>query len=135
MRGTRAGVTVMAATLLLGAGAWATANAADQPPPTRDEKAMGVPQTPGEHTARAAEYREKAASYRKEAETHRRMLADYKAKQGAPALQTKTGQELPWIATMRKQCESYMREAERLAAEADRFAEFHRMRSEEMQGK
>ena len=94
-----------------------------------------VPGTAEEHLTRAAAYKDKAAQYRKEAEEHRKMFADYKAQQNLPALQTKTGRELPWIAKMRKHCESYMKQAERMAAEAERFAEFHRMRGEEMQGK
>jgi hypothetical protein len=93
-----------------------------------------VPQTPEEHLARAAEYKEKAAAYRREADDHRKMLADYKAKQ-APGLETKLGQEPPWVKKMRKHCESYITAAEKLAVEAEQFAEFHRMRGEEMRGK
>lgn len=36
---------------------------------------------------------------------------------------------------MRKHCDKYMKEAETLAAEAERFAEFHRMLGEEMKRK
>jgi hypothetical protein len=36
---------------------------------------------------------------------------------------------------MRKHCESYITAAERMAVEAEQFAEFHRMRGEEMRGK
>jgi hypothetical protein len=36
---------------------------------------------------------------------------------------------------MRKHCESYIANAERLAANADALAEFHRLRADEMQGK
>jgi hypothetical protein len=136
MRGTAAGFTAaVAAVLVLGISAWSRVEAAVRAPASAEEKGIGVPATPEEHAARATLYREKAASYRKEAETHRKMFADYKAQQGPPALQTKTGQELPWVAKMRKHCESYMKQAERMAAEADSFAEFHRMRAEEMKGK
>jgi hypothetical protein len=72
--------------------------------------------------------------YRAEMERHRKMLADFKAKSALPpSMESKTG-EPGWIKTMRKHCESYMKDAERLAAEAERFAEFHRMRAEEMRG-
>lgn len=96
---------------------------------------QGVPQTAEEHLARARSYREKAAQYRAEAQTHRKMFADYDKKQGSAALRNKMGREEPWIAKMRQHCERLMKAAENLAAEADRFAEFHRMRGEEMQGK
>lgn len=122
--------------LLLGASGLVRAQASGtQPAQSGPEKEMSVPQTAEEHSARAALYREKAASYRKDVETHRKMLADYKQSQNNPALQSKSGHELPWIAKMRKHCESYMKQAEALAAEADAFAKFHRMRAEEMKGK
>lgn len=96
---------------------------------------MSVPATADEHLARAAAYQEKAAAYREDAAVHRKMFADYQRQTGNPALQDKAGQELPWIAKMRKHCEGYIKDAERLAADADGFAEFHRMRAEEMRGK
>ena len=136
MRGTVKGVLAgaLAAGVLVGAGPSASASALEQASPSKQETQAGVPQTADEHTARAAWYREKAASYRQEAELHRRMFADYDKKEGSAALRSKSGRELPWVAKMRKHCESYMKEADRMAAEADRFAEFHRMRAEEMQG-
>jgi len=94
----------------------------------------GVPQTAEEHLARATMYKEKAAAARREAEEHRKMLADYKARQ-SPALETKLGQAPPWVKKMRQHCERYIKAAEALAVEADQFAEFHRMRGEEMRGK
>jgi len=121
---------------LLVAAPWAAAG--DQATPgtaAADEQAVAVPQTPDEHVARAKAYEDKAAAYRQEAAAHRKMLADYDKAQGNPALESKTGKELPWIAKMRKHCESYIKEAERMAGEATRFAEFHRMRAAEMQGK
>ena len=36
---------------------------------------------------------------------------------------------------MRKHCDEYAKDADKLAADAERFAEFHRMRAEEMRGK
>jgi hypothetical protein len=62
------------------------------------------------------------------------MFSDYQARNSSPS-QSKAGREYPWIARMRKHCDSYIREAERLAAEAEHFAEFHRMRGEELQGR
>lgn len=94
-----------------------------------------VPQTPEECFAQAAKYKEKAAGYRREAADHRKMLADYKAKQLPPGLETKLGQEPPWVKKMRKHCEGYIKAAEKMAVEAEQFADFYRMRGEEMRGK
>lgn len=96
---------------------------------------MSVPEAPEQHAARAAAYKERAAAYRQEAEAHRKMLADYVRTNGNPALQNKTGRELPWVANMRKHCQTYMKEAEKMAAQAEQFAEFHRMLGEEAKGK
>ena len=131
----RLAVCVMGAALVAGVGPWATAQTSDAKPRVGDDGSMSVPKTPEEHAARAASYKEKAAAYRKEAETHRKMFAEYERIQGNPALQSKTGRELPWVAQMRKHCEAYMKEAEKLAVQADRFAEFHRMLAEEAKGK
>ena len=127
---------VLAAALCLGSAPLVLASD-DGAPGTAaaDEQAVAVPQTPDEHFARAKAYEDKAATYRKEATMHRKMLADYDKTHGNPALETKTGKELPWVAKMRKHCDRYTKEAERMASEAARFAEFHRMRGEEMRGK
>ena len=132
----RVSMTAVVGFLLLGASGLVRAQATGtQPAPSGAEKEMSVPKTAEEHSARAAFYLEKAASYRKDVDTHRRMLADYDKSQGNPALQSKSGHELPWVAKMRKHCEGYMKQAEALAAEADAFAQFHRMRADEMKGK
>jgi len=36
---------------------------------------------------------------------------------------------------MRLHCETYIKDAEKLATDADKFTEFHAMRAKEMQGK
>src|SRR5262245_2644132 len=79
--------------------------------------------TADEHLARAAAYKEKASAYREEVAVHRKMLADFERQQGNPPLRSKLGRELPWMAEMRKHCEGYIKDAERLAADADRFGE------------
>lgn len=133
-----AAVRALVASIFVAATALAAApQEADQAAKQSDdhEAAPGVPQTAEEHLARAGSYREKAAQYRREAEAHRKMFADYDKRQGSPALRSKLGREEPWIAKMRQHCDSYIKEAEKMAAEAERFAEFHRMRGEEMRGK
>lgn len=101
----------------------------------KQEAVVDVPRTAEEHLARAASYREKAAQFRREAEAHRKMFVEYDKKQGSPAVKNKMGREEPWIVKMRQHCDSYIKEAEKMASEAEQFAEFHRMRGEEMRGK
>jgi hypothetical protein len=136
MRTRNVGLTLalIAAGSLLGSAARAEKQDAQQAASKKDAE-MSVPATPDEHLARAATYQEKATAYRKEAAVHRKMFADYERQSGNPALQSKAGRELPWIGKMRKHCEGYIKDAEKLAADAERFAEFHRMRAEEMRGK
>ena len=99
------------------------------------EAVVDVPRTAEEHLARADSYREKAAQLRREADAHRKMFVEYDKKQGSPAMKNKMGRDEPWIAKMRQHCDSYIKEAEKMASEAEQFAEFHRMRGEEMRGK
>lgn len=131
----RIAVCVMSAALVAAASPWVIAQTSSAKTGTGDSQSLAVPKTPEEHAARAAFYKDKAATYRQEAETHRKMFAEYERTQGNPALQNKAGRELPWVAQMRKHCEAYMKDAEKLAAEADRFAEFHRMLAEEAKSK
>ena len=86
--------------------------------------AATAPDTAQDHVALADGYKKKAAVYREDAATHRQMLASSKA----PA-------ENPWIKKMRLHCEEYIRDADKLAASADQFAEFHTMRAAELKGK
>lgn len=90
-----------------------------------------VPQTAAEHLAMAETYKKKAADYRKDAESHREMLADYKK---GVAISSK-GPENPWLKRMRVHCEGFINDAERLAKEADAFADYHTKRGQELQGK
>ena len=62
------------------------------------------------------------------------LLASYKKQVAAPT-DAKTSAENPWIKKMRLHCEEYIRDADKLAASADQFAEFHTMRAAELKGK
>ncbi len=106
-------------------GAWATVC----PAPSKTAE-MKAPHTPEEHFARAAEYERKAKEYRQEVALHRKMLDD--ELKAAPPL--KVSPEPASVVKMRKHCEDFIQKAQALAQEADRFAEFHRMRAKEMQG-
>ena len=110
--------------------------------PAASAKQIEVPHTPEQHLARADYYKKKAADYNAETDAHRKMLADYHMKHPDIPWYDGEGQELPmhgtetaFVTEMRKHCDEYIRAAEQLAAEADRFAEFHRMRAEELRGK
>jgi hypothetical protein len=92
-----------------------------------------VSETPSEHQALAEGYRKKAATYREEATTHRQMLESYK-KQVTNPPDVKSGRENTWVKKMRLHCEEYIRDADKLATDADKFADFHRMRAAELKG-
>lgn len=91
-----------------------------------------VPETAADHLALAKSYREKAASYRKEAAEHKAMAEAYK-KSIAPA--TKSTGENPWAKKMEEHCRAIAADAEKLAADADKAAEYHTLRARELQGK
>ena len=123
---------ILALGLLAPAGAQTTSKeAADK---TETIATVKVPTTREDHLALADGYRKKAVAYREDATTHRQMLDAYK-KQVATPMDAKTGLENPWIKKMRLHCEEYIRDAERLAVSAEKFAEFHTMRAAELQGK
>lgn len=101
-------------------------------PPSDAERTTKAPLTVEEHLALVERYRRKAAEYRKEADEHRKMLAGYR--RDAAVFPNKSGREFPWFTKLRQRCEGYIQRADALADEADRFAEFHRMRARELQG-
>jgi hypothetical protein len=90
-----------------------------------------LPETVAEHQAMAKQYQDKAAEYRKEAAFHKEMADEYK-KTIAPG--GKSGPN-PWAVKMEKHCRAIIADAEKMAADADKMAEFHAMRAKELQGK
>lgn len=90
-----------------------------------------VPETAADHEALAKTYQEKAASYRKEADWHKSMAAAF-AKSHPDA---KGGAKNPWNAKMQKHCQMLASEADKLAKDAEKAAEFHILRAKETQGK
>lgn len=91
-----------------------------------------VPKTADEHAALAKRYEEKAAEYRKEAAYHRDMAAAYRT-----YLPEFRGHPLPGDEPekMQKHCIAIMKDAEKLATEAEEAAKYHRLRAKETQGK
>lgn len=91
-----------------------------------------IPQTAADHLALAQSYHAKAITYRKEAADHRAMADEYKKSAAGP---TKSGGENPWAKKMEAHCRAIMTDAEKMANDADRAAEYHKLRAKEMQGR
>jgi hypothetical protein len=88
----------------------------------------------GDHLALAEDYRKKTAAYREDATMHRQMLETYKKRVSIPA-DARSPVENSYVKKMRLHCEAYVRDADKLAADSEKFAEFHTMRAAELQGK
>jgi hypothetical protein len=91
-----------------------------------------IPQTTADHLAMAQKYQDKAAAYRQEAADHREMAESYKAR-AVPA--GKGTDKNPWVKKMEDHCRAFIVDAEKLAADAERAAEYHTLRARELQGK
>jgi hypothetical protein len=89
-----------------------------------------LPQTAADHEAQAKAYRDQAAMFKQGAQTHRQMAAAYAKQHPDPK-----GVTNPWNEKMSKHCEGLAKDFEKLAADADKAAEFHAMRAKELQGK
>ncbi len=98
-------------------------------PAFADEAKM--PQTAADHEALAKSYKDQAAQFRKVAEDHKQMAEAY-AKAHPDA---KSGSKNPWNTKMQKHCQALSKDAEKVAGDADKAAEFHTLRAKELQGK
>jgi len=123
---------MLALTLLMTSGT-ATAQSQKEAPsqPNGQAAEPKVPQTAEDHITLAENYTKKAAGYRQDADEHRRMLKAYKSRIARVPKETL---EDPWLKKMRLHCERYINEAESLAREADKFAEYHTLRAAELRG-
>jgi hypothetical protein len=92
-----------------------------------------IPETAAEHEAAAKTYKEEAAQNRKVAADHRAMAEAYKKRIQYPV--SKGGIKNPWLEKMEKHCALLAQDAEKLAADAEKAAQFHMMRAEELEGK
>jgi hypothetical protein len=92
-----------------------------------------LPQTPAEHEAMAKQYKDQAAQYKKVADDHRAMAEAYKKTIAMPV--SKGGQKNPLLEKMEKHCATLAKDAAKLAADAEKMADFHTMRAKELQGK
>lgn len=91
-----------------------------------------VPTTVEDHLALAKTYQEKAATYRKEATYHREMFEAYK--KSVPTSGKAPGPN-PWVVKMQKHCQMLAKDADKLATDAEKAAEYHTFRAKELQGK
>lgn len=87
--------------------------------------------TAADHEAMAKKYKEDAAQYKKVADEHRAMAAAY-AKEHPD---TKGGVKNSWNQKMQKHCEALAKDADKMAADSEKAADFHTMRAKEVQGK
>ncbi len=79
----------------------------------------------------ATSYEEKAAAWRQEAAYHREMAAAYKSSQ--PSFKGEGYK--PDVAKMEKHCLTIVKDAEKLAADAEWSAKYHRERAKEPESK
>jgi len=91
-----------------------------------------VPQTAADHVALAKKYTDQAAEYRKQAAEHKDMAEAYKKSVPGPS---KSGTPNPWAKKMEAHCSKIAKDAEALAVDADKAAEYHTLRAKEVQGK
>jgi len=92
---------------------------------------MKIPQTAADHEALAKSYDEKAATYEKEAQLHRGMLAAFKKSHA----ETTKNPNRADLAKMEMHCSSIVKDAEKLAADVRKAAEFHHLEAKELEGK
>lgn len=90
-----------------------------------------LPSTASDHEALATKYRNEADQYRKTAAEHKLIAAEYKNTHPAPGGDPKIN---AWQKQMAKHCETLRKDAEKLAADADKAAEFHMLRAKELEG-
>jgi hypothetical protein len=88
--------------------------------------------TAADHLALAKKYTDKATDYRKEAADHKTMAEEYKKGTAGPS---KSGTPNPWAKKMEAHCSKIAKDAEALAVDAEKMAEFHAARAKELQGK
>jgi hypothetical protein len=106
--------------------------AAQTTPRSTDEARMAasLPGSADDHLAMAQSYEQKAQEWRKEAAFHRDMAAAYKTSHP----DSKGGVPNAEAVKMEKHCMAIVHDAEKLAAEAEWSARYHRERAKELQG-
>ena len=90
-----------------------------------------VPTTAAEHEALAKQYKDQATQFKKVADEHRAMAAAY-AKSHPD---TKGNVKNAFNEKMQKHCAALAKDADKLAGDAEKAADYHEMRGKELQGK
>jgi uncharacterized protein YifE (UPF0438 family) len=90
-----------------------------------------IPQTAADHQALAKAYQDKAAGYTKDAEWHKQMAEQY----GKNFPDVKAGVKNPWNVKMQKHCLALQKDAQKLAADNEKAAEYHMLRAQELSAK
>lgn len=90
-----------------------------------------VPTTTAEHEALAKQYKDQATLFKQVGDDHRAMAAAY-AKEHPDS---KGGVKSSWNTKMQKHCAALAKDADKLAADADKAADYHSLRAKELQGK
>jgi hypothetical protein len=90
-----------------------------------------APVTVADHTALAKHYADKAAEYKAEAHSHRKMAEAYKK----TVATTPKAPPNPWLVKMEKHCQALAKDADKLAADSQKAADYHMLRAKELEGK
>lgn len=90
-----------------------------------------VPTTAAEHQALAKQYQDQAAQYKKVADDHKAMAAAY----AKAHPDSKGGVKNSWNAKMQKHCQALAKDADKLASDAEKAADYHTARGKELEGK
>ena len=127
-------MTVVALGALLGTASVQADTAGAPAAPELANPASNGSSSAERHIMLAEGYARAAAAQRREVQALRRKGAsDYQ--QAANGVPNKTGGEFPWLAKIRKTSEESIRGAQAQADEAQRHAEYHRFRAQELQGR
>lgn len=90
-----------------------------------------VPTTVAEHEALAKQYKDQSAQFKKVADEHRAMASGY-----AAAHQPTNGPTANAGAVkMKKHCDAIAKDADKLASDTEKAADYHAQRAKELQGK
>ena len=95
-------------------------------------QAVRVPQSAKDHQELAALYEKVAVQGREEANRVRKSLQTELGR--AASFPNKTGIEFPWVRRVKREAQSRMAAADQRANEAERAAEYHRARANEVEG-
>jgi hypothetical protein len=90
-----------------------------------------VPTTAAEHEALAKQYKDQAAQFKKVGDEHRAMSDAY----AAAHPDSKGGVKNQWNVKMQKHCQMLSKDADKVAADAEKAADYHTLRAKELQGK